>query len=120
MSFLPKLKLLRGGTTRRKRKREAPPGLIQFFEQSRVVASFIFVATVAAIVLISSVGVSTLDTPVQTNQTASVRIVANETFSYESAELTRLKREQVRDRTPPVYRLELEPLRLFEIRNVRS
>ena len=115
MSFLPKLKLLRGGTTRRKRKREAPPGLIQFFEQSRVVASFIFVATVAAIVLISSVGVSTLDTPVQTNQTASVRIVANETFSYESAELTRLKREQVRDRTPPVYRLELEPLRLFEI-----
>ena len=115
MSLLPKLKLLRGGTNRRKRKREAPPGLIQFFEQSRVVAGLIFVITVAAIVLISSVGVSTLDTPVLTNQTATVRIVANDTFSYESVELTRLKREQVRDRTPPVYRLELEPLRQFEI-----
>ncbi len=115
MSILPKLKLLLGGKTRRKRKREAPPGLLQFLEQSRVVAGLIFVATVAAIVLISFVGVSSLDTPVLPNQTATVRIVANESFVYESAELTRLRREQVRDRTPPVYRLELEPLRQFEI-----
>lgn len=115
MSILPKLKLLRGGNSRRKRKREAPPGLVQFLEQSRFVSGLIFVLTVAAIVMISSVGVSTLDTPVQTNQTATLRIVANESFSYESAELTRLKREQIRDRTPPVYRLEFEPLIQFEI-----
>lgn len=115
MTLLPKFKLLRGGNTRRKRKREAPPGLVQFLEQSRVIASLIFVATMAAIVTISFVGVSTLDTPVLPNQTATVRIVANEAFTYESAELTRLKREQVRDRTPPVYRLEFEPLRQFEV-----
>ncbi|MGY8718695.1 MAG: HD family phosphohydrolase, partial [Verrucomicrobiia bacterium] len=113
MSILPKLKLLRRGNARRKRKREAPPGLILFLEQSRFVSGLIFVITVAAIVMISSVGVSTLDTPVQTNQTATLRIVANESFSYESAELTRLKREQIRDRTPPVYRLEFEPLIQF-------
>ncbi|GAB5562462.1 MAG: HDIG domain-containing protein [Synoicihabitans sp.] len=115
MSILPKLKLLRGGKPRRKRKREAPPGLLQFLEKSRVIAGLIFVATVAAIVLISFVGVSSLDTPVLPNQTATVRIVANEPFVYESAELTRLRRDQVRDRTPPVYRLEFEPLRQFEI-----
>lgn len=114
MSILPKLKLLRG-TSRRKRKREAPPGLVQFLEQNRIVSGLIFVITVAAIVMISFVGVSILDTPVQTNQTATLRIVASETFSYESAELTRLKREQVRDRTPPVYRLEFEPLIQFEL-----
>ncbi len=114
MSLLPKLKLLRGGTPRRKRKREAPPGLIQFMESSRAIAALIFFATVAAIVLISFVGVRSLDTPVLPNQTASTRIVANENFVYESAELTRQQREQIRDRLPPVYRLEFEPLRQFE------
>lgn len=114
MSLLPNFKLLRGGAPRRKRKREAPPGLIQFLEQSRAIAVLIFLATVAAIVLISFVGVRSLDTPVLPNQTASTRIVANENFAYESAELTRQQREQIRDRVPPVYRLEFEPLRQFE------
>ncbi|WP_221031026.1 HD family phosphohydrolase [Actomonas aquatica] len=115
MALLPKLKLLRGGNTpRRVRKREAPPGLIQFLEQSRVIAALIFIATVAAIVLISFVGVRTSDVPVLPNQTAPVRIVANAPFSYESDELTRVQREQIRDRIPPVYRLEFEPLTQFE------
>ena len=114
MSLLPKLKLLRGGAPRRKRKREAPPGLIQFMEQSRVIAALIFVATVAAIVLITFVGVRSLDTPVLPNQTATTRIVANDNFAFESAELTQRQTEQIRDRVPPVYRLEFAPLRQFE------
>ena len=115
MSILPKLKLLRGGSApRRVRKHEAPPGLVQFLEQSRVIAALIFIATVAAIVLISFVGVRTSDVPVLPNQTARVRIVANAPFNYESAELTRVQREQIRDRIPPVYRLEFEPLLQFE------
>ncbi len=114
MSLLPKLKLLRGGSAPRRRKREAPPGLVQFLESSRVIAALIFIATVAAIVLISFVGVRTSDVPVLPNQTAPVRIVANAPFSYESAERTRLQREQIRDRIPPVYRLEFEPLTQFE------
>ncbi|MCF3651854.1 HD family phosphohydrolase [Synoicihabitans lomoniglobus] len=115
MSFLPKFKLLRGGKApRRVRKREAPPGLVQFLEQSRVIAALIFFATVAAIVLISFVGVRSIDVPVLPNQSAPVRIVANDSFSYESAELTAIQREQIRDRIPPVYRLEFEPLTQFE------
>ena len=105
---------MRGGTTRRVRKREAPPGLIKFLEESRPVAILIFVATVAAIVLISFVGVNSSDVPVLANQSASIRIVANADFTFESAELTRIEREQIRDRVPPVYRLEFEPLHLFE------
>ncbi len=115
MSLLPKLKLLRGGAPRRKRKREAPPGLIQFMEQSRVIAALIFIATVAAIVLITFVGVRSLDTPVLPNQTATSRIVANDSFVFESAELTQRQTEQIRDRVPPVYRLEFAPLRQFEL-----
>jgi cyclic-di-AMP phosphodiesterase PgpH len=114
VSILPKLKLLRGSTPRRKRKREAPPGLIQFMEQSRVVAALIFVATVAAIVLISFVGIRSMDTPVLPNQTATTRIVANDNFEFESAERNQQQREQIRDRVPPVYRLEFAPLRQFE------
>ena len=120
MAILPKLKLLRGGSApRRVRKREAPPGLMQFLETSRVVAALIFIATVAAIVLISFVGVNSIDVPVLANQSASVRIVANASFSYESAERTRLQREQIRDRVPPVYRLEFGPLNQFET-HIRS
>jgi len=115
VSILPKLKLLRNTTApRRVRKREAPPGFMQFLEQSRVIAALIFFATVAAIVLISFVGIRSTDVPVLPNQSAAVRIVANASFRYESAERTRLQREQIRDRVPPVYQLEFAPLIQFE------
>ena len=114
MAFFSKFKLIRGRKPRRVRKREAPPGLVKFLEESPSVAALIFVATVAAIVLISFVGVNALDVPVLANQSASIRIVANADFSFESEELTRLQREQIRDRVPPVYSLAFEPLRLFE------
>lgn len=114
MSVFNKLKLLPGGARRRVRKTAAISGTAEFLETSRFVATLIFVATVAAIVLISFVGVSTINLPVVPNQLASVRIVASVPFSYESAEKTRLLREQIRDRVPPVYRLEFEPLRQFE------
>jgi cyclic-di-AMP phosphodiesterase PgpH len=114
VSLLRNFRLIRGGPPRRVRKREAPPGLVQFLEKSRVIAALIFIATVAAIVLISFVGVNTTDVPVLPNQAAPVRIVASATFSYVSAERTRTMREQMRDRVPPVFRLEFEPLRQFE------
>ena len=114
MSLLRNFRLIRGGPPRRVRKREAPPGLVQFLEKSRLVAALIFIATVAAIVLISFVGLETTNVPVLPNQTASVRIVSSATFTYESAERTRTLRDQIRDRVPPVYRLEFEPLRQFE------
>jgi len=102
-----------------KRKTAEISGTIEFFETSRLIAGLIFIATVAAIVLISFVGVNTASLPVLPNQYASVRIVASGPFSYESAEKTRIALEQIKNRVPPVYRIELEPLHQFEA-NIRE
>jgi hypothetical protein len=90
------------------------PSLVPVLESSRVIASLLFIATVAAIVLVSFVGVTNRTLPVLPNQIAPVRIVAAVPFTYESEHKTRAMREQMNDRVPPVYRLNPEPLRLFE------
>jgi cyclic-di-AMP phosphodiesterase PgpH len=118
MSVRSQLKLLVGGLHVRQGSRP-PTGtarspLGQFLERSPVVAALIFVVTVAAIVLISSAGLSTLNVPYLPNQIATSRVTALASFSYESAERTRAAREQYVNRVPPVYRLDLEPLRRFE------
>src|SRR5690606_31966232 len=71
-------------------------------------------ATTAAIVLVSFVGISTANLPVLENQIASIRIVAGAPFSYPSKVKTRLAEEQLRDRLPPVYRLDFDLLNQFE------
>jgi len=98
----------------RTRKTATVSGTVEFLETSRVVTLFIFLATTAAIVLISFVGVSTVNLPVLPNQLASVRITASASFSFESKEKTRVAVEQMRDRVPPVYRLDFESLQQFE------
>jgi len=102
------------GNQPRTRKTAAVSGTVEFLETSRLVTFFIFAATTVAIVLISFVGISSANLPVLTNQIASLRIVASAPFSYPSAEKTRLASEQIRDRLPPVYRLDFESLKQFE------
>lgn len=116
MSVFDKLKLIRGSADRPRRTRKTAEvsGTAEFLETSPLVSTLIFVATVVAIVFISFVGVSTVNLPVLPNQLSSVRVVAGAPFTYESAERTRLVREQIRDRVPPVFRLEFGPLRQFE------
>jgi len=98
----------------RTRKTATVSGTVEFLETSRVVTLLIFVSTIALIVLISFVGVSTVNLPVLTNQLASVRITASANFSYESKEKTRAAVEQMRDRVPPVYRLDFDSLQQFD------
>lgn len=86
----------------------------EFLDRSRVISAVIFLVTVAAIVLISSAGVTTVNLPVMMNQVATTRVTAFASFTYESAERTRAAREQFLGRVPPVYRLDTEPLRRFE------
>ena len=116
MSLIDKLRALPGGADRppKMRKTAEVSGTAEFFETSRLVAVLIFAVTVAAIVLISFVGVSTVNLPVLPNQLSSVRISASATFTYESAEKTRLNREQARNRVPRVYRLEFTRFQQFE------
>ncbi|MSU48021.1 MAG: HDIG domain-containing protein [Opitutus sp.] len=118
MSVRNQLKLLVGGLGARRGGRAptalTPSAMSEFLERSRLIAALIFIFTVAAIVLISSAGVSTLDAPVLVDQVATSRITALVPFTYESAEKTRAAREQFLGRVPPVYRLDHEALRRFE------
>lgn len=117
MSVRDQFKLLLGGLGARRTHRPtsaAHSAFRDFLDRSRVVSALIFVITVAAILLISSAGVTTATLPVMPNQIATVRVVASGSFSYESAERTRVAREQLLDRVPPVYHLENEPLRRFD------
>ena len=116
MSVRNQLKLLVGGLNARRAGRAAsgPSAMAEFLERSRVIAALIFIVTVAAIVLISSAGISTLNIPVLPDQLATSRVTALASFNFESAEKTRAAREQLLNRVPPVYRLETESLRRFE------
>jgi len=112
------LKLLSGGLGVRRAGRAlsaaGPTGMGEFLDRSRLMAALIFIFTVAAIVLISSAGITTHNVPVQVNQLASARVTALVSFDYPSAERTRSVREQYLNRVPPVYRIDTEPLARFE------
>ena len=103
-------------TPARRRKTAAAPGrgLAATLDTSRIAAVALFVVTVAAIVLISFVGVTNRTLPVLPNQVASVRIVAAIPFSYESKTKTDEAHARLAERVPPVYRIDPEPLRRFE------
>jgi ABC-type microcin C transport system permease subunit YejB len=96
------------------RKTADVSGTVEFLETSHLVTILIFIATVAAIVLISFVGVSSVNLPVLPNQLSAVRITASAPFEYTSQEKTRFNREQARTRVPRVYQLELTHLQRFE------
>jgi putative nucleotidyltransferase with HDIG domain len=116
MSLRQNLKLLRGGLAGDPPAGPSAATLAArgLFERSRIVTALIFLATVAAIVVISYVGVSTVNLPVLPGQLATVRVAANSSFSYVSQERTRASSEALRNRVPPVYRLELEAFQRFE------
>ncbi len=101
----------------RRRKSAAAPGrgFAAALDSSRLAAVALFVVTVAAIVLVSFVGVTNRTLPVLPNQVASVRIVAAVPFSYESKTKTEEARARLAARVPPVFRIEAEPLRRFEL-----
>lgn len=117
MSFKNQLKLLVGGLSGRRSGQPsstAHSATREFLDRSRFIAVLIFVFTVTAIVLISSAGISTLSVPVMPNQVATMRVTASASFTYPSEERTRIAREQLVDRVPPVYRLDFEPWHTFE------
>src|SRR5579863_10007394 len=115
MSVRHRLQLLVGGLgARRNPSAPAPSGIRDFLEQSRLVSGLIFIVTVAAIVVISSVKMRVIDLPVLPNQIAPVRIVAGVPFSYVSTEKTRAEREQRLAGLPPIYKLDMAPLERFE------
>jgi cyclic-di-AMP phosphodiesterase PgpH len=115
MSVKNQLKLLVGGLgTRRADKNSAASSTFRdFLEKNQLVAAIIFILTVAAIVLISSVGMTTINLPVAPNELATVRVVAGSSFNYVSEEKTASARAQLLERVPPVFHLDTTPLTRF-------
>lgn len=109
-------KLLMGGLGARVRSSgsSSTTALRDFLDRSTLVAACIFVLTVAFIVLISSAGMTMLYVPVLQNQIATVQVAAPASFSYVSQEKTADARQEMIQRVPPVFRLDLEPLHRFE------
>jgi len=94
MSVRDQFKLLLGGLGARRTHRPSSrrSAFRDFLDRSRLVSAFIFVITVASILLISSAGVTTATLPMMPNQIATVRVVASASFTYESDERTRVAR----------------------------
>lgn len=98
---------------KRVRRTADPSALLTFLETNRIVSTALFLATVAAIMLVSFVGVSAVNLPVQPNQLASVRIVAADTFTFTSQIRTEQMRANLRNRIPPAYRLDFTAYQQF-------
>ncbi len=86
---------------------------IEFLDTSRVIGVLIFFLTVTSIVVISYEGVNSAELPAFPGQIATVSVHADEPFSFVSKEQSRLARERLRNRLPPVYRLEFGPFTQF-------
>lgn len=106
----------KSGSRGRKRRRRtgSTSSLIEFLEHSLLISVAIFLLTVVSIVFISFVGVSPAGYQILPNQQASVRIIADAPFSYESALLTERNRERLESQIPPVYRIDMDPYGKFE------
>ncbi len=115
MSVRNQLKLIVGGLgARRNATQASASGFRDFLEGSRLVSVLIFIVTVSAIVIVSSVKMRVLDLPVLPNQIAPIKIVAGVPFSFVSTEKTRAEREQRMTGLPTIYKLDLAPLERFE------
>ena len=115
MASFEKLRSLLGPRkeVRRVRRSEDPSVVLHFLETNRLVSVVLFLCTVATIMLVSFVGVTQVNLPVQPNQLASVRIVAADTFTYTSLIRTEQQRENLRNRVPPSYRIDFTAYQQF-------
>ena len=98
---------------RKKRKTEASSSFLIFLENSRAISIAIFAITVASIVVTSFMGIKPSGFQFLPNQLATIRIVAAEDFTYQSAILTERKREQLLTEVPPVYSTDMQYFTTF-------
>lgn len=98
---------------RKKRKTETSSSILIFLEESRAISIAIFGITVAAIVVTSFMGIKPSGFQFLPNQLATIRIVASDSFTYQSTILTDRKREQLLTEVPPIYRTDMRYFNTF-------
>lgn len=96
------------------RKSADESDLVTWFQRSHFVTTLIYTLTILALLALCFAGVSVSKLSYLPNQIANTRIIASVNYSYVSTEQTRLAREQIRDRIPPVYKLNPEESRHYQ------
>jgi len=99
---------------RKMRRTETSSSFLKFLEESGSVSVLIFFLTVLSIVLISFVGIKSSGFQFLPNQMATIRIVAQDAFSYTSKILHDEERRTLLNSVPHVYRPTFAPYEKFK------
>ncbi len=99
---------------KRKRRTESSSTLLKTLEESYLVSLLVFIVTVAAIVTTSFVGVKPSGFQILPNQIPSIRIVAAESFSYQSEILSQRRQQQQLEQVPPIFSKDMAPFLAFK------
>ena len=96
-----------------RRKRLDSAGDPRPWTRDRLVLGGIFSAFTLLVIIVCFVGLSPAGPQVVKGQIARVRVIAEFPFSYTSEIQTEMARQELRQRIPPVYRLEQQPYERF-------
>lgn len=114
MNFLKKSKKQLTEAGRQRRRRTSPePTLKSVFTRHTLVSILLYMGFGALALLIGFVGLSTAGPLVQQDQVSRIRITAEIPFNYVSRIETEKDMELVRQKVPPVFRLDLSAFRNF-------
>jgi len=116
MAIFKRKKTKKEATTEARRKRRENV-VVQpqqsFLDTSKTVATLLFLAIWACIVLICFVGLSPAGPQILPNRMAKFRVVADFSFTYESSLRTERLVEQRRQSVAPYYQIRMEPFQAF-------
>lgn len=116
MAIFKRKKTKKEATTEARRKRRENV-VVQpqqsFLDTSKTVATLLFLAIWACIVLICFVGLSPAGPQILPNRMAKFRVVADFPFTYESSLRTERLVEQRRQSVAPYYQIRMEPFQAF-------
>ncbi|MEX0322494.1 MAG: HD family phosphohydrolase [Puniceicoccaceae bacterium] len=114
MNFLKKSKKQLTEAGRQRRRRTSPePTLKSVFTRHTLVSFLLYMGFGILALIIGFVGLSTAGPLVQQDQVSRIRITAEIPFSYVSRIETEKDMEAVRQKVPPVFRLDLSAFRNF-------
>ncbi|MFO7724128.1 MAG: HDIG domain-containing protein [Oceanipulchritudo sp.] len=114
MKFFKQSQKQRNESNRKRRLRTGPEhGVKETFERGRITGFFLYLGFGLLAAIICFAGLSSAGPLVQEGQVSRIRITSEIPFSYVSEMETARRMEAVRQKVPPVFRLDLEPFRNF-------
>ena len=97
----------------RRRGTRREPILKSAFSRQSIISFLLYLAFGAAATVVAFVGLSSAGPLVQKDQVSRIRITSEIPFSYISEIRTQEKLEAIRQKVPPVFRLDMGPYRAF-------